>query len=200
MQRSKIRGPAIAKGIAEKRVGGADSRYLLGSILRCGGCGARLIGDSRTDYICPSYSSGACDNDLRVRREDVHNGLLKPLDAFLLDEGFIAAVTAVGEADLRRMARAEEAVAKKLPPSKEVKRLEEHEAALRALSLPTAALTAALDALDREREEIAAQANGAGGARMSRARALLAVKVPQIVEGYRRLIARKRQPYTVLTT
>jgi len=141
--RAKTRGPAISKGIAKaKRIGGTDSRYLLGSILRCGSCGARMIGGSRKDYICPGYASGACDNDLRVRRDEVHNSVLEPLTEHLLTDEVIARVKASGEAELRRMVREEEAAARNAVPSKEMKRLDEQEIALRSLALPPAAFNA----------------------------------------------------------
>lgn len=186
--RSRIRGDAISRGISvARRIGGADSRYLLGSILRCGSCGARMIGDSRTDYVCPSYASGGCDNDLRVRRDDVHNALLEPLNEHLLNDEMIAFIQAKGEAELRALIREEEKAARTASPSTEMKRLEEQESALRALTLPPAAMSAALAAIDRERDEIKAKASGNAAPRISRARAMLA-KVPEIMATYRELI------------
>jgi DNA invertase Pin-like site-specific DNA recombinase len=75
-ERARLRGAAISTGIANaKRIGGADSRYWLGSILICGLCNARYIGDSAHDYICPGHRSGACANDMRVRRDAVHQAV-----------------------------------------------------------------------------------------------------------------------------
>jgi len=101
-----------------------------------------MIGGSRTDYICPGYASGACDNDLRVRRDEVHNSVLEPLTEHLLTDEVIARVKASGEAELRRMVREEEAAARNAVPSKEMKRLDEQEIALRSLALPPAAFNA----------------------------------------------------------
>jgi site-specific DNA recombinase len=82
-QRSRGRGPAISAGIAAskgKRRGGRDPRYCLGSIVVCAVCDANLQGDSRHDFICPSHATEACTNDLRFRRDELHDaifGLLK---------------------------------------------------------------------------------------------------------------------------
>jgi site-specific DNA recombinase len=186
--RRRVRGDAISLGITTaKRIGGKDPRYLLGGILKCGSCGARMIGDSRRDFVCPSYASGGCDNDLRVRRDKVHAALMEPLNEYLLNDELVAKVKTAGEPQLRALIREEEKAAKQARPSKDMKRLDEQEAALRALSLPTAAMNAALAAIEGERQEIKAKASGSATPRISRARALLA-KVPQIMESYRELI------------
>jgi DNA invertase Pin-like site-specific DNA recombinase len=189
VERARSRGAAISKGIASSRtkIGGADSRYWLGGLLRCGVCGARMIGDSGRDFICPSYASGACSNDLRVRREQVHDAVLEPLLKHLLSDTMVAKVQAQGTADLKRMAKEEGDAARKCTPSKELKRLHEEEAALRAANLRAAFLNAALAAIDEERQAITAKADASTAAKESRARALLA-KVPQIVERYREMV------------
>jgi site-specific DNA recombinase len=186
--RRRERGDAISRGITTaKRIGGADPRHLLGGVLKCGCCDARMIADSRTDYICPGYAANACDNDLRVRRDDVHAALLEPLNEYLLNDELTAAVRKAGERELKAMVAEEEKAAKRADPSKDMIRLDEQEAALRALSLPPAAMNAALAAIDGERQEIKAKATGNAAPRVSRARALLA-KVPDIMENYRELI------------
>ena len=46
-----------SRRLAEQgRVGGRDSRYLLGGILKRGVCHSNLIGYSQTEYCCPGFS------------------------------------------------------------------------------------------------------------------------------------------------
>jgi site-specific DNA recombinase len=186
--RRRVRGDAISRGITTaKRIGGADPRYLLGGLLKCGSCGARMIGDSRRDFICPSYSAGGCDNDLRVRRDEVHAALLEPLNEYLLNDEMTAKVRSAGEAQLRALIREEEKAAKQARPSKDLQRLDQEEADLRAITLSPTAMNAALAALEGARQEIKAKASGNAAPRISRARAKLA-QVPQIMAAYRELI------------
>lgn len=98
-----------AEGIAaskkNRRRGGADSRYLLGSILKCGSCGANMIRDGTKDYVCPSYAYGGCDKDLRVRRDDLNRAVFVPLNDHLFSDEAIARQQAKAREDLELMRR-----------------------------------------------------------------------------------------------
>jgi hypothetical protein len=91
------------------------------------------------------------------------------------------------EAELRELQREEEAAASEVRQRKEIRRLDEQVAALHALNLPPAALTAARTALDRERAELLAQASGSRAPRINRAKELRA-RMPQIAAAYEKLI------------
>jgi Recombinase zinc beta ribbon domain len=177
---------AVAKGIAaatKKRVGGRDSRYLLGSILKCGCCGANMIGDGRTDYICPGYSSGACANDLRTRREPVHQAVFDVLKDHLLSPAALAAGEQYVQAVLREREREEAAAARAAADGKPVKRIDANIAALQALDLPDDVKSMAIAKLEAQRAEIVAGVQPAVGKRAVTAAQLVA-RMPQIASAY----------------
>ena len=183
-QRARGRGAEISKAIAQKRIGGRDPRHWLGGVLFCGACQARFQADSRADYVCPSYSSAGCQNDLRVKRHEVHAAVLAALETHLLSPVVIAHGRAYVESVLLEREREEEAAASETTQTKEMRLLDEQAAALRAMNLPEAALSAALAALERERQEIASRATPSGTEKLQRVRQLYEA-IPRIVGEYK---------------
>jgi len=113
-----------------------------------------LIGDSRSDYVCPSFASGGCNNDLRVKRDPLHRAVWDRLKADLLSQDAIARGKVLVRDWLREQARRAEAAAREAEGGAEFQRLDAQIGALRALKLPPAALSAALASIERERVEL----------------------------------------------
>ncbi len=86
---SNPRREAVRLGI-KKRAHRFRSRYLLGGTRVCGVCGSNLIGDGRTDYLCPAFTAKACTNDLRFRREDMHKAVFSLVTEHLASSETIA--------------------------------------------------------------------------------------------------------------
>ena len=62
-------------------------RYLLSGLLRCEECGAHYIIANGHEYSCSSYRNGgsdACDNGIRVRRDELERIILDPIRRDLL--------------------------------------------------------------------------------------------------------------------
>jgi DNA invertase Pin-like site-specific DNA recombinase len=60
-------------------------KYLLSGLLRCATCGAHYVIVNRHEYSCSSYVNGrACSNGTRVRRLDLQQQILGPVDEGLL--------------------------------------------------------------------------------------------------------------------
>jgi site-specific DNA recombinase len=187
-QRAKDRGAAISTGIANaKRIGGADSRYWLGSILKCGLCGANYIGDSAHDYICPGHKSGACANDMRVRRDAVNQAVYDVIKEQLLSKESIERARAVLEAEFKRREREADQTLRKAANTQKLRKLEKQIADVRALDLPPTAIEAALTALEAARTEVLDEAAGKVGDKLIAARAMLA-KIPAMVADYRKTV------------
>jgi site-specific DNA recombinase len=192
------RGAAISKGIreAKKRNNGdaKDGRApwkrgaarpsWLSSILTCGVCGARYQCDSRRDFICPSFAAGACENDLRVRRDKVDEAVWSGVKTDLLSDDQIRRGKAAALEWLREQAGHEEAAAREAESGTEWQRLDEQAAALHALQLPPAALSAALRALDDERAALRERATPRRGLKALRAEDL----IDRVVATYRKKI------------
>jgi site-specific DNA recombinase len=188
VRRARIRGAAISSGIANaKRIGGADSRFWLGSILKCGVCGANYIGDSARDYVCPGHKPGACSNDMRVRRDAVNEAVYAVVKSHLLSQDAIARTRRELEAHFKALEREEEVALRKGANSKALLKLDKQIAEVRSNDWPQSAKAAAISAFEGEREAITSRTKGAAGERTNRARALLA-KVPAMVEDYRRTV------------
>jgi len=189
-QRRRIRGAAISAGIASaKRIGGADSRYWLGSILKCGLCGANYIGDSKTDFVCPGHKPGACANDMRVKRESVNQTVYDVIKQQLLSAEAIERARLILETEFKARERAEEAAVRKAANTQKLRKLDKQVAEVRGMDLPAAAADAAIAALEAERQELLDEAAGKVGDKLIAARAMLA-KIPSMVEDYRRTVER----------
>jgi hypothetical protein len=187
-QRAKLRGAAISTGIADaKRIGGPDSRYWLGSILKCGLCGANYIGDSLRDFICPGHKSGACANDMRVRRDAVNQAVYDVIKEQLLSKESIERARAILEAEFKHREREAEQAIRKAANTQKLRKLEKQIGDVRGLDLPPTAIEAALTALEAARTEVLEEAAGKVGDKLIRARALLA-KIPAMVEDYRQTV------------
>lgn len=177
---SNPRREAVRLGAADRRRHRYRSKYLLGGTLMCGSCGCNYIGDNAKDYLCPAHTVGSCDNDLRFSREDVHRAVITCLADALWSDDALARGRARLEEELLERARAEEVQARSVQDRPEIRRLDQQAAVLRGLRLPESARTAALAAIDRERDEIIRSLEGNRSARGSRARRLLA-RLPEIV-------------------
>jgi len=81
---SNPRREAVRLGVANRSFR-FRSRYLLGGTLVCGVCGSNYIGDGRTDYLCPTHTTGHCDNPMRFRREDIHQAVFDLLTEHLFE-------------------------------------------------------------------------------------------------------------------
>lgn len=69
----------------ERLRAGGKPRYLLSGLLTCAECGAHYVIAGPNSYACSSYVNGrACNNSLRVRRDQVERSLLEPVRDRLL--------------------------------------------------------------------------------------------------------------------
>lgn len=69
----------------ERLRAGGKPRYLLSGLLTCAECGAHYVIAGPNSYACSSYVNGrACNNSLRVRRDQVERSLLEPIQEQLL--------------------------------------------------------------------------------------------------------------------
>jgi DNA invertase Pin-like site-specific DNA recombinase len=187
-KRRAVRGDAIARGIATaKRIGGADSRFWLGSILKCGLCGANYIGDSGRDFICPGHKPGACTNDMRVRREAVNEAVYSALKSHLLSEDSIERSRRLLLEHFKAMEREEKSAVLKRGQASEIRKLDKQIAEARATDWPKVAKDAAIAAFEGERAALLEQAGGKVGDRLVAAHAVLA-KIPAMVEDYRQTV------------
>jgi hypothetical protein len=185
------RRDAVRRGVIKgrngivKHMGGSDSRYWLGGgVLVCSECGSNLIGDGRTDYVCPAYTSNNCKNDLRFRREDAHLAVFDLMREELLSDKQIAIGKKYAEQVLRERAKEEDQAAQDAASGVDVKRLDEEIKQLRKMPLRPTALAAAIAEIEKERDELLAKVTGKREMRDSRARKLLA-RMPEIVRAYR---------------
>jgi len=124
---------------------------------------------------------------MRFRREDIHQAVFDLLTEHLLSETAIRRGRAYIESVLRERQSQEDAAVRGAADGKEIKRLNEQAAALRGMNLPPSALSAALTAIEREREEIYARASGKHGQKEHRAERLIA-RVDEITDTYKRLV------------
>jgi site-specific DNA recombinase len=188
-QRSRTVGVAIAAGIAASpaRTGGRHSRYWLGSILQCGVCGGNLHGHGAHDYICGGATSGACTNLMRFKRAAIDEAVWTAIKEQLLSPQALADARAALEAELEQQRKDEAAAVRREVNGKDLVRLDKQAAALRALDLSPAALSAALTALDRERSEIVSAATAKVGDKANRAQRVI-VGLPGLIEQYRKQI------------
>ena len=181
------RREAVRLGI-KKRSFKCRSKYLLGSTLVCGECGSNLIGDSRNDYICPAHTSNNCTNDMRFRRQDIHDAVFGLLTEHLLSKETMARGREQIEARLREEQEREEEALAAVADSKAMVRLDEQATALRTMNLPCTALHAALSALDREREDLLKETAKKAAAPTQRAKRLL-TQLHEIAAHYQKLVA-----------
>jgi len=182
---------AVRRGVVkgrrgiQKYVGGSDSRYWLGGgVLVCAECGSNLIGDGRTDYVCPAHTSNNCKNDMRFRREDAHLAVFDLMREELLSDKQIALGQKYAEQVLRERAKEEDQATQDAASGVDVKRLDEEIKQLRNMPLRPAALAAAIAEIEKERDGLLAKATGKREMRDNRARKLLA-RMPEIVRAYR---------------
>ena len=69
---------------------GGKPRYLLSGLLKCDKCGSSYTLGSAASYACGGYLGGSCDNDARVRREQVEEVILDPIRKELLAPARVA--------------------------------------------------------------------------------------------------------------
>ena len=190
------RREAVRRGIAASKlrgkktyVSGRRRPYWLGSILVCP-CGANYCGHGALDYACPTYTSSpnkGCSNNLRFRRDAVHEGVFALISEHVLSDSAVTQGTATVKAWLEAQAAAEEDAMREGVQSAEIRRLDEEAAALSGMNLRPAAIAAGLAAIEKERAELLARARGNRGASGNRAQRLLS-RLPEIVSEYRKLV------------
>jgi hypothetical protein len=183
---SNPRREAVRVGVA-KRAFRYRSRYLLGGTLVCAVCGSNYIGDGARDFVCPAHTSGHCDNDMRFRRDTIHQAVFDLMKDHLLSDEVIARGKRRVEAELREQHRQEEAAARRVEDGSAVRKLDAQARALRDLDLPPSAVSAALAEIERKRAELLTQASERRPASERRALSVLA-RLPEIVDGYRKRI------------
>jgi len=172
---------AIAAGIAKYKKG-RDSKYLFGSLFRCS-CGSSYIGHGKNLYHCAGNHANNCTNDLRFNREEAHDAVHGMLKDHLKSPRQLELAQSQVLAWLREEERAEADKARGIETGSDVKKLDAQLAALRKLSLPPAAMAAAVDAIETERAALIAARTGSRSANGSRVKKLMA-RIPQIMERY----------------
>ncbi len=63
---------------------GGRAKYLLSGLLKCNECGSNYILTSKMSYQCSGSVGGACDNKVRVRRDEAETKILDPVRQDLL--------------------------------------------------------------------------------------------------------------------
>jgi hypothetical protein len=196
------RREAVRRGVLKgrngtmKHVPGHDSKYWLGTLLICAECDSNLIGDGRTDYICPAHSSNNCTNDLRFRRDAAHAAVFELMHRELLSDKRIAEGKAYAEQVLRERAKDEDQAARDAVRGVDVRRLDDEIKALRKMPLRPTALAAAIAEVEKERAELLAKAAGKRDQREGLARQLLA-QMPEIARRYLNQMAQARKGLVV---
>ena len=140
-----------------------------------------MIGDGRVDYVCPSYSSGGCTNDLRTRRDPVHQAVFDALKHHLLSANALAAGEKYVEAVLRE--REEAAAMLAAADGAAVKRIDANIAGLHALDLPEDVKSVAIAKLEAQRAEVIAGPQAPLAKRAVTAAQLVA-RLPEIAAAY----------------
>lgn len=158
-QKTRMRskqGRTISEALAKlpKRVGGKDSRYFLGGILKCGVCGSNLIGDGRVDYVCNTYTNGGCQNDRRIRRDTVHDAVFGIVQSHLSNPAVIDAGLNYVKSVLRAQVAEQDAARRAAANGTRFKHIDKQIDALRKLNLPPTAYSAAVAALEQDREAL----------------------------------------------
>jgi hypothetical protein len=191
---SATRGRAVAAGIvqSQKDVAGKPGRYWLSGAAKCAHCHANLVADSRRDLVCPTFRFGgraACDNDLRIRRQELEGRVFAALESVLLSEEALTHARHHVTRQLKeREAEANRQQRSALEKNAELAALDQQERMLRALPLDASAIAAAIAALDAKREEIVQRDAAAAGAPARRAERVLAL-LPATLAEYRKAIA-----------
>lgn len=185
------RRDAVRKGVARRT--GCDSAYWLGGIVVCDVCGSNFIGDSRHDYVCPSFTAGACTNGMRFRRDKVHQEVWTAVRSHLLCDESIEAVRVEVEAALHERARQEQKSQRLAESGDGVKLLDAELAKLRTMGLRPAALAAAVAEVEAERAELIKRATVKADPAEGRAKKLL-TRLPAIIDAYRRQVKKALTP------
>jgi hypothetical protein len=111
-------------------------------------------GDNRIDSICPSFATGGCTNDVRIRRDDLHDEIFKHLRAHPFTDRAIASARKVLACGLRDL-ELEEAAASTTPAiDKALRKPDQQVEDLKDMNLPEAAQEAALTQLALQREAL----------------------------------------------
>lgn len=172
----------------QRRVG-HESAYLLGGIIRCASCGRNYVGTGIYDFICSGHDGTCqgCPNDLRFRRDEVHEAVVSLLREHWLSDESIERGLAYVRTKLREQQLEDDAAAQPAAEAAALRRLDEEARALRSLKLRPEALAAGLAAIEVERAALKARSRESRSARENRAEQLMQ-RLPAIVAAYRRKV------------
>jgi len=182
-ERTRIR----ANGDARMKSGGKP-KYMLSGLLHCGICDAHYILHDARSYACSGHRGGACDNQIRVRRDVLEEAILSPLRDEMLAPERVALMAREMQRDLlERMYRAKTRAAKQ---PQELSELNGRIARLRKRliagdpDMTPDELQAAIERAEQKRRELAAVPLA-----QARETTRLLTILPNAAELYRRQIA-----------